>query len=302
MRTVYFGTSQFGASVLERLSETAHKPLLVVTRPDRPRGRGRKLLPPPVAELARGLGIELIQPERPNSQGVADRIADLAPDCLCICAYGGLITEPLLSGYPVLNVHPSLLPRWRGAAPIERAIAAGDASTGVTIMRPTKELDAGPICAQRREPIHSDDDAGSLGERLARIGYELLVYSLDQHPAFWEQSAEGATYADKITKEDRLLRKDRSSVALERCVRALSPHIGGYVSLADGKRLTVWSAMPMSNKQPTPSPGEVADVAGRLVFGCADGALELSRVQPQDGRAMDAAEYLHGRGASLRRL
>jgi methionyl-tRNA formyltransferase len=302
MRTVYLGTSQFGATVLECLARTSHKPLLVITRPDRPKGRGRRLLPPPVAELAQRLGLAVIQPDSPNSEDAADRIADLEPDCICICAYGGLIKEPLLSGYPVLNVHPSLLPRWRGAAPIERAICAGDTETGVTIMRPTEELDAGPVCAQGREPIYPDDDAGSVSERLAKLGFELLCYSLDEHPDFWEQSPGGATYADKIQKDDRLLGQDKTSVELERRVRALSPHIGSYLYLDDGKRLTVWSATKQQNTHPRPSPGEVANVGGRLVFGCNEGALVLCRVQPQDGRIMGAAEYLRGRGASLRRL
>ena len=161
MRTVYLGTSAFAVAVLERLAGSAHRPELVVTRPDRPRGRGRRTAPPPVAEQARRLDIDLLQPEDVNDEAARERIAAASPDAVCICAFGALIREPLLSGYEMLNVHPSSLPRWRGAAPIERAIDAGDRETGVTIMKPTAELDAGPISLQRAEPIRPGDDFGS---------------------------------------------------------------------------------------------------------------------------------------------
>src|SRR5918911_1511168 len=166
MRTVYLGTSPFAVTVLERLAASDHRPLAVVTRPDRPRGRGRKVAAPPVAEAARALGIELMQPESVNADDARAAIGALHPDAVLICAFGAFIREPLLSEFPMLNVHPSLLPRWRGAAPIERAIEAGDEQTGVTIMRPTMEMDAGPICLQQSEPIAPDDDYGSLSARL----------------------------------------------------------------------------------------------------------------------------------------
>ena len=175
MRTVYLGTSEFAAEVLARLALSPHRPQLVVTRPDRPAGRGRKVASPPVAEAAARLGIATAQPENVNGDEARAAIAAVEPEVVCICAYGALIKEPLLSAHELLNVHPSLLPRWRGAAPIERAIEAGDEETGVTIMRPIAELDAGPMCLQRGEPIHPDDDYGSLAARLATLGGELLV-------------------------------------------------------------------------------------------------------------------------------
>jgi methionyl-tRNA formyltransferase len=193
MRTVYLGTSDFAATVLDRLAASAHRPQLVVTRPDARRGRGQKLAPPPVAETARLLGIEVLQPEDVNSEEARGPIAEAAPDAVAICAYGALIREPLLSDHEMLNVHPSLLPRWRGAAPVERAIEAGDEETGVTIMRPTAEFDAGPIAVQRAEAIRPDDDYGSLAARLAALGGELLVEALDLQPAFREQPANGVT-------------------------------------------------------------------------------------------------------------
>src|SRR5437868_7947253 len=143
--------------------------MLVVSRPDRPRGRGRKLAAPPVAEVARELGIELAQPELLGDQPALATIAAARPEAVCVCAFGALIKEPLLSAYPMLNVHPSLLPRWRGAAPIERAIMEGDERTGISIMQLTEGLDAGPVCAQASEPIAPDDTYGSLSRRLETI-------------------------------------------------------------------------------------------------------------------------------------
>jgi methionyl-tRNA formyltransferase len=239
MHTVYLGTSEFAADVLDRLAATPHRPLLVVTRPDRPRGRGQKVTPPPVAESARLLGIELLQPEDLNGEEARAAIADAEPDVVCICAYGAIIREPLLSEHEMLNVHPSLLPRWRGAAPIERAIEAGDDETGVTIMRPTAELDAGPVCLQRADAIRPDDDYGSLSKRLAALGGELLVETLDLRPACSEQPEEGMTYAEKIGHDDRRLDPGLRPDELERRVRALRPHVGAFVELPCGDALGV---------------------------------------------------------------
>jgi methionyl-tRNA formyltransferase len=290
MRTAYLGTSTFAVSVLERLAASDHRPVLVVTRPDRPRGRGRRLSPPPVAEAARALGIDVIQPESVNSGGARAAIAAARPDAVAICAFGALIREPLLSEHPMWNVHPSLLPRWRGAAPIERAIEAGDAVTGVTIMRPTAEMDAGPICLEAEEEIAPGDDYGSLAPRLERVGGDLLVRALDELPEFREQPSEGVTIAAKIGPEDRQLDPALGAAALERRVRALNPHIGAYV---EEPRLVVRRAR--VSEEPAPA-GELAASEGRLLYGTSDGTLELLEVVPPGSRAMDAAAYLRGRG------
>jgi methionyl-tRNA formyltransferase len=299
VRTVYLGTSDFAVAVLERLAASPHRPSLVVTRPDRPRGRGRRLLPPPAAEAALALGIDLLQPESVNSDDARAAIAAAEPETVCICAYGALIKEPLLSEHPMLNVHPSMLPRWRGAAPIERAIEAGDEETGVTIMRPVAEMDAGPVCLARVEPIESEDDYGSLAPRLARLGGELLVGALDTKPPFVEQTAEGVTIAPKITAEDRWLDPALDALAAWRRVRALNPHVGTYVQLPGGERLGVRRAAP--SDAPPPRPSELGVHDGRLLYGCADAALELLEVQPAGGRPMDAAAYLRGHGSHLAR-
>ncbi|HEX8741918.1 MAG TPA: methionyl-tRNA formyltransferase [Thermoleophilaceae bacterium] len=297
MRTVYLGTSDFAVTVLERLAGSPHRPALVVTRPDRPKGRGRRLLPPPAAEAARALGIELVQPESVNSDEARAAIADAAPETVCICAYGALLKEPLLSEHPMLNVHPSLLPRWRGAAPIERAIEAGDEETGVSIMRPVAAMDAGPVCLARVEPIEDEDDYGSLAPRLARLGGDLLVEALDTTPPFTEQPDEGVTEAPKISGDDRRLDPALDAAAAWRRVRALNPHVGSYVELAGGERLGVRRARP--SDAPPPPPAELAVHDGRLLLGCVDAALELVEVQPPGGRPMDAAAYLRGHGAHL---
>src|SRR4029079_13604001 len=165
VRTVYLGTSGFAGRVLERLAETPHRPVLVVTRPDRPAGRGRRLTAPPVAGVARRLGIDLAQPEDVNGPEARARIAAAEPDVVVVCAFGAILKEPLLSEFELLNVHPSLLPRWRGAAPVERAIMAGDPETGVSIMRVTAGLDSGPVALTATEPIGPEDTYGPLAPR-----------------------------------------------------------------------------------------------------------------------------------------
>ena len=298
MRTVYLGTSDFAVTVLERLADSPHRPSLVVTRPDRPKGRGRKLLPPPAAEAARALGIDLLQPESVNSDEARAAIAAAQPEAVCICAYGALLKEPLLSEHPMLNVHPSLLPRWRGAAPIERSIEAGDEETGVSIMRPIAAMDAGPVCLARVEPIEHEDYYGTLAPRLARLGGELLVEALDTAPPFVEQPDDGVTEAPKITGEDRRLDPGLEAATAWRRVRALNPHVGTYVEHADGERLGVKRARPAEGT-PGIQAGSLAVHDGHLLLGFADGPLELLEVQPPGGRPMDAAAYVRGHGAHL---
>jgi methionyl-tRNA formyltransferase len=292
LRIVYLGTSEFAAAVLRRLAASPHRPVLVLTRPDRPRGRGRKLASPPVAEAARELGIELAQPETVHDGAALATIAAAHPEAVCVCAFGALIKEPLLSAYPMLNIHPSLLPRWRGAAPIERAIMGGDERTGVSIMQLTEGLDSGPVCDQAAEAISLDDTYGTLAPRLAALGADLLVRALDESPPCTAQDDTLATYASKIGPEDRVLDPSRPAVELERTVRALTPHIGAHVVLGDGERLGVREARVLSAGPPA---GELELNGRRPVLGCADGALELLTVQPAGRRAMSGEDYLRGR-------
>lgn len=254
--------------MLERLAER-HEIALCLTRPDRPRGRGRRPGPPPAKEAAERLGIPVVQPERLGPD------VDLGAPTAVVAAYGPLIPPSLLERALWLNVHPSLLPRWRGAAPVERALMAGDEETGVTIHRTVPELDAGPIAAQRRLAIGPDDDAGAVYARSAELAVELLDEVLPR-PTFAPQPEEGATYAAKLTAADRELdwtRPPRES--LDR-IRALSPHVGARGTVG-GRRLVVWRARP-------------ADPGAVLVAG----GLELLEVQPEGRRRMSGAEFLRG--------
>jgi methionyl-tRNA formyltransferase len=304
VRTVFLGTSEFAGAVLERLAgerdgSCQHRPALVLTRPDRPAGRGRKLSSPPVADAARALDLQLAQPESVNDAATRELIAGVAPDAVIVCAFGALVKEPLLSDYELLNVHPSLLPRWRGAAPIERAIMAGDTRTGVSIMRLTAGLDSGPVCLTASEPIDQHDTYGSLARRLEQVGGELLLTALDtlqlgKPLPFAEQDERLVTYAEKIAATDRLLDPALTAVELERVVRALQPHVGARVTLRDGSLLGVSEA---TLAPPDSSLGEGVHASdGHLLLDCAAGALELLVVQPPGKRPMEAAAYLRGHG------
>jgi methionyl-tRNA formyltransferase len=260
VRLAVAATAPFGADVLRRLAKR-HEVAYVITRPDRPKGRGRKLAAPPAKEVARELGLEVRQPERPEELG------ELGVDVVVAVAYGALIPKDLLDRALWLNVHPSLLPRWRGAAPVERAIMAGDEATGVAIMRLVEELDAGPIGAMAEFTIGSDEDAGVVFARAADMGSELLdgVLALQQ---FTPQNGE-PTYAEKIRAEDRMLDWSRPPEELHNRIRALSPHIGARGEL-HGRPLIVWRS--------------------RLV----DDRLELLEVQPEGGRRMTLEEFERG--------
>lgn len=288
MRIVYLGTSGFAAAVLERLAGGAHRPALVVTRPDRPRGRGRKLASPPVADAARALELELYQPENVNDDEARARIAEAQPDAVCVCAFGALLREPLLSEHELINVHPSLLPRWRGAAPVERAVMAGDERTGVAIMQMEAGLDTGAVYLLGEEPIAPDDTYGTLAARLQELASGLLVRTLDERPQPAAQSEDGVTYADKIEPQDRTLDPAALAQDNDRRWRALTPHIGARAELADGSMLGVVRARVVEPD----GAGPLRADRERLLLG----GLELLEVQPAGGRPMDAAAYLRGHG------
>jgi methionyl-tRNA formyltransferase len=256
-------TAPFGADVLERLSRR-HEVAFCLTRPDRPRGRGRRVAAPPAKEAAVELGIPVLQPDG------LDATVSLPAETIVVVAYGELIPSDLLGRALWLNVHPSLLPRWRGAAPVERALMAGDGETGVTIHRTTAELDAGPIAAQRAFPIAADDDAGVVYAKAAELAIELLDVVLAGEPSFETQPEEGATYAEKIGAADRQLDLSRPAEELARRVRALSPHIGARAELS-GRPVTIWRARVGLN-----------------------GSFEPTEVQPDDGRRMAYDAWLRG--------
>jgi methionyl-tRNA formyltransferase len=260
-RIAVAATAPFGADILERLA-AEHEIALLLTRPDKPRGRGRKLAPTAAKETAERLGIPVAQPAK------LDERIEFPADTIVVAAYGLLIPDVLLDRGLWLNVHPSLLPRWRGAAPIERALMAGDTRTGVTIHRTTPELDAGPIAAQEAFDVGPDDDAGAVYARSAEIAARLIADLLPE-PDFQPQPSDGATYAEKITAADRDLDLTRPAAELVNHVRALSPHIGAR-AVVEGRPLVIWKARDH------------------------DGSLELLEVQPEGGRRMPYDAYLRG--------
>jgi methionyl-tRNA formyltransferase len=255
-------TGPFGTRVLESVA-ARHDVLFVLTRPDRPRGRGRRVAPPPAKEAAERLGLPVLQPRRLGGE------LDLPADTIVLCDYGALVPAPLLERHLWLNVHPSLLPRWRGAAPVERAIMAGDTTTGVTLIRLVEELDAGPIAAQRSFPIAPDDDAGALFARAADVGAELLADVLAREEiVFVPQPSDGATYAEKIRPEDREVDLADADEA-DRRIRALAPHIGAR-AVVHGRPVIVWR----TTRE--------------------DGRLVPVEVQPEGRRRMAYDEFLRG--------
>ena len=242
-RLAYLGTSDFAATILRRLAAGSSKPALVVTPPDRRRGRGRRLAPPPAAATAVELGLDLHQTADVNAPESLAALDDAGIDLGLVCAFGQFLKPPLLERIELLNVHPSLLPRWRGAAPIERAIMAGDERTGVAIIRVTEELDAGPVALCEEIAIEPGDDYGSLSSELAELGGELAVRALALRAGgelrFTDQDEAAMTYAEKIDSGERALDPRRPAPELERRVRALTPHVGTYLELEGGDRLGV---------------------------------------------------------------
>ena len=261
MRLAVAATAPLGADVLERLARR-HEVAYLLTRPDRPQGRGRRIAAPPAKETAQRLGIEVRQPERLE--------ADFEPevDTVVVAAYGLLIPQPVLERALGLNVHPWVLPRWRGAAPIERALMAGDEQTGVTIIKLVPELDAGPIAAQRVLPLGPEDDFGTVSARAGELAAELLEEALPD-PQLRPQPSEGVTYAEKIRPEDRELDWSRPPQELLNRIRGLSPHIGARAEL-HGRPVTIWRAR------------------------VEDGKLVPVEVQPDGRRRMSYDEFLRG--------
>jgi methionyl-tRNA formyltransferase len=284
VRVAFFGTSAFGAGALERLvREPGIEVTVVVTQPDRPAGRGRRPGRPPVAVTAESLGLALVQRERVS--------ADPPPaDCGAVAAFGQILRAPLLGAYPLYNLHPSLLPRWRGAAPIERAVMAGDAETASAVIELVAELDAGPIHAIERFPIGADDDAGVVAERALDLGVPLLAEALRGHTSGRPQEGE-PTYAHRIEAADRRIDWGRPAAEIANQVRGLAPHIGARAEL-DGLDVTVWRARPVA-ADPA-APGAIAAADGLLRIACGGGALDVLELQPSGKRRMAAAEFLRG--------
>lgn len=290
------GSPEFAVPALQKLAE--HYTVVgVVTQPDRPAGRGRTLTPPPVKQAADSLGIATIQPVRLKDADVLDQLQAWQPDLILVVAYGKILRAAVLElpSYGSVNVHASLLPRWRGAAPIQAALYHGDSHTGVTIMKMGEGLDTGPILSQRKVEILAEDTGESLSARLAQVGAELLLETL---PGYLQgsilpqaQDDSQATYAPQLKKEDGLLDFDRPAEVLARQVRAYFPWPGTF-SYWQGEILKVHKAHAASGSPD--EPGQRQIVEGKPAFGTRQGWLVLDEVQPAGKRSMSGKEFLSG--------
>ena len=298
MRVVFLGSPPFGTPILERLAESAFRPSLVVTPPARPRGRGRKLAPQPLAERAGALGLELLQPRTVRDPEVMERLAAESPDVVVVASYGELLRQEFLDlpRLASLNVHPSLLPRWRGATPVPATLLAGDQITGVSVQRLVLELDAGDVLVARESPVDQEETAGELLDRMALLGAEALIEGLSAlesgEARFTPQDPADVTHCRKLSKEDGRLHWREPAPSLALRVRAMNPWPGAHTTLAGGTVLSVWRARAVDESG---DPGQVLRAeGGELVVACGEGALSLLEVQVAGKKRMAAADWLRG--------
>jgi methionyl-tRNA formyltransferase len=307
MRLVFAGTPLVAVPALDALLRSGHEVAAVVTRPDAPAGRGLRLAPSPVAERAAAAGLEVLKPNRLRDPGFIDRLRAIGPDCCPVTAYGALIPQAVLDVPPHgwVNLHFSLLPAWRGAAPVQHAILHGDDITGATTFRLVAEFDAGPVFGMVTEPIGPRDTAGGLLARLAESGAELLVATLDGIESGQiearPQPSEGVSYAPKITAEDARVRWDRPAIVVDRQIRACTPAPGAWTEFGQA-RLKLW---PLADAAPALAglpgvddgpldPGELRLLRSAVLVGTATGPVELGDVQPHGKRRMSAAAWARG--------
>lgn len=299
MRIVFAGTPEFAVPCLQALLDASQRVVAVYTQPDRPAGRGRQPQPSPVKRCAKAAGIPVLQPESLKHPAAQEALQALAPDLLVVVAYGLILPRAVLAipTHGCWNVHASLLPRWRGAAPIQRALIAGDAETGVDLMQMEAGLDTGPVLLEARTPIRGEDTAASLHDRLSALGAGVLGEGIrllgeGRLPPARPQAAEGVCYAHKLDKAEALLDWGEPAALLERKVRAFNPWPVAEVDLC-GERLRVHAARLREGRGQA---GELLPGArGELIVACGEGALELCSVQRAGGRAVSARDYLNAR-------
>jgi methionyl-tRNA formyltransferase len=299
LRVGFAGTPPFAATALAAILDAGFHVVAVLTRPDRPRGRGLKVTPSAVKSLALEGGLALFQPATLNDQAARAELAGAALDVLVVAAYGLILPQPVLETprHGCINVHASLLPRWRGAAPIQRALLEGDAQTGISIMQMDAGLDTGAIISARAVSIGPRDSAATLTDRLAAMGGEAIVETLnrlkrDGHFDAFPQKQDGASYARKISRHDAAIDWQAPALAIDRQVRALNPFPGALTSLA-GKPIKIWAGEPAPGDVSTPGTVVRAD-SGGLVIACGEGALAVRELQRAGGRRLSAADFLSG--------
>lgn len=304
LRIVFAGTPEFAASALAALVDAGHEIVLVLTRVDRPGGRGQSLRESPVKRLARERGLPIEQPRTMRDPGLQQRLRDVGADVMVVAAYGAILPPEVLAipKHGCVNIHASLLPRWRGAAPIQRAIEAGDRETGITIMQMDEGLDTGAVLLVEREPIAPSDTGGSVHDRLAALGARSIVAALAALErgdlVARAQPVEGVTYAAKLTRADESIDWAQPAPRLIDRVRAFDPVPGSVTALAaePQQRIRIWRVGATADAQAVPAaePGTVLESNARLVVACADGAVEILELQKPGGRRLSAAEFLRG--------
>ncbi len=299
MRLIFAGTPEFAATALKEILDAGHDVALVLTQPDRPAGRGMALQPSPVKRLAQEAGIEVFQPASLKESVAQEKISGIGAAVMVVAAYGLILPQAVLDlpRFGCINIHASLLPRWRGAAPIQRALLAGDAETGVCIMQMEAGLDTGPVLLRGVFPIAPDDTAAMLHDRLAELGARLAVAALGQLPLAGEpQPQEGVTYASKIEKSEALIDWRKSAVELDRHVRAFNPFPGAQ-ALLGGQTVKIWRAKPVAGQGEF---GQILSVdRNNIVVACAAGALAIAELQKAGGKRLPAGQFLAGNPLSV---
>lgn len=294
MKIIFAGTPEFAAQSLAAIAAAGHEIALVLTQPDRPAGRGMALQASPVKKLAQQLAVPIFQPPNFRDAQAREQVAAVGADVMVVAAYGLILPQAVLDmpRRGCINVHASLLPRWRGAAPIQRAILAGDGESGVCIMQMEAGLDTGPVLLRQAVPILADDHAGTLHDRLAALGARLVVDCLGHLPwAPVPQSAAGVTYAHKIGKAEAIVDWSRDALEIDRQIRAFNPFPGAQ-GLLGGATLKLWRAAPVDGRG---SPGEILAVTrDGITVACGAGALRLTEVQKAGGKRLPVAQFLAG--------
>lgn len=312
VKFAFAGTPDFAAWVLSDLWELGRRPVLVLSQPTRPRGRGLRLLPSPVALRAAKLGIACLEVPDINAPAILEQLQQAEVSTLVVAAFGQMLGSRVLESLHCLNIHASLLPAYRGAAPIERALAAGEERTGITVMRITRELDQGPIALQTAVSVSLRDDAGSLGRILAllgAVGMHHVLRGLEDGTVSWREQEGASSYAAKLTPADCLLRLHAGAKAVHNQVRSLSPRVGARAMIGD-LGVKIWRTWPYGDAglDPVPSlavgvagmPGRLCAAGERLFVGCAEGVVEVFEIQPHHRRRMTAGEFIRGYGRCLR--
>jgi methionyl-tRNA formyltransferase len=294
MKLIFAGTPEFAAQALAAIIEAGHEVALVLTQPDRPAGRGMALQPSPVKTLALAHGIEVFQPLTLKDAEAQAKVAGIAAEVMVVAAYGLILPQLVLDmpKFGCINIHGSLLPRWRGAAPIQRALLAGDVETGVCIMQMEAGLDTGPVLLRGAFPIQANDTTASLHDRLAALGARLVVEALGRLPMVAEvQSLEGVTYANKIEKAEALIDWQRSATELDRHIRAFNPFPGAQ-ALFKGQTIKLWQAMPVAGS------GRIGRVLAvdrkQITIACGEGALAIQELQKAGGKRLPVQQFLAG--------